>query len=82
MSELMVADGFDDAVIGIVSTVGQPDRICYDYQKCCEILMEREGWSPEEAEEWMQHNVVCAYVGEGTPAYLYLMSLDQIEDLI
>jgi len=79
---MLIADGFDEAVIGVVSVSSQPDRICYDYKKCCEILMEREGWSSEEAEEWTQYNVVCAYVGEGTPAYLYLMSLDQIEDLI
>jgi len=79
---MLIADGFDEAVIGVVSVSGQPDRICYDYQKCCEILMEREGWSVHDAEDWMQHNVVCAYVGGGTPAYLYLMSLDEIEEMI
>ena len=31
--ELLFADGFDDAIIGITSTKGKEDVVCYDYEK-------------------------------------------------
>ena len=33
--------------------------------------MKREGWTYEEAVEWMDFNVVGAWMGEGTPMFLY-----------
>lgn len=48
---------------------GREPVTCYDYQKCVAALM-RDGLDEEDAEEWMEFNVVDAYVGPRTPAFL------------
>ena len=70
--EQKTADGFDEAKIGVMRRAGQQDIIIvYDFQRCVDVLMEREGWTDEEAEEWMETNVVCAWMGDGTPGFVY-----------
>ena len=68
--QMLTADGFDDAQIGILRRAGQTDILIYSYQRCVEILQERENWTEEEAEEWMDTNVVCTWMGDGTPGFL------------
>lgn len=75
------ADGFEGAVLGCAWRCGQPPVIVYDYDKCVEILMERDGMDHEEAEEWMSYNVEGAWVGLGTPIFLHRASLDEIEEI-
>ena len=41
-----------------------------DYQRCIAILMERDQLSEEDAEEWMEVNVVSAWMGDGTPGFV------------
>ena len=48
----------------------------YDYGKCVQILMQRDGMTEEDAEEFMDFNVTGAWVGKGTPVFLRPMSLD------
>ena len=67
----MTADGFDDAIIGIGSRCGQPDLIVYDVDKCLDILVDGDGMSYEEAQEYFSFNVEGAWVGEGTPIWLH-----------
>ena len=65
----LYANGFEDALIGLG---WQHTKLLavYDYDKCVEILMERDEMTHEEAVEWMEYNVVGAYVGEYTPVFL------------
>ena len=65
------ADGFDEAIIGYTRIAGRKDVLAYDYWKCIDILKERDGMSAEEAIEYMEFNVIGAYVGELTPAFIY-----------
>ena len=65
--ELLFADGFDDAICG-VDTVGV--RVCYDVDKCIEILVKEHGMDLDEAIEYFDFNVASAYVGEQTPLYI------------
>jgi hypothetical protein len=44
---------------------------CYDFETCVKILMERDGMSEDDAVEFMEFNVVGAYVGELTPLFLH-----------
>ena len=69
MSEALVADGFDEAIIGMARQFNQT-LVVYDEDKCLSILMERDGMTEEEAIEFFEFNVVGAYVGEGTPVYV------------
>ena len=73
---MMKADGFDEAIIGVGRQFDKPDRIIYDYDKCLVILMFDQEFTEEEAVEWMEYNVVGAYVGEGTPIF----KIDYIEE--
>ena len=65
---ILLADGFDDAFIGIGRQFGKGLAV-YDGFKCIQILIE-EGMTEEEAEEYFQFNVEGAYVGENTPIFL------------
>jgi hypothetical protein len=70
-----LADGFEDAFMGIGSQFMSYFAI-YDYGKCVQILMQRDGMTEEDAEEFMDFNVTGAWVGKGTPVFLRPMSLD------
>ena len=68
--ELLFADGFDDALLGLVQQFTKPAAACYDYEKCVETLMRRDGMDYETATEYMEFNVVGAWVGDTTPYFL------------
>jgi len=67
--EALTADGFDDALVGIVYRKCMEPIALYDRAKCISILM-KQGMSRELAEEYFCFNVDDAWVGEGTPAFL------------
>jgi len=64
--EILVADGFDAAIIGI--TEGMEPVVAYDWDKCVEILC--KDMSYEDAVEHMSFNVTGAYVGSRTPIFI------------
>jgi len=68
--ELMTADGFDEAILGVVHSMGTM-AVCYDQDKIIEILM--KDMSEEEAWEYFDFNIAGAYVGEHTPFFLEKM---------
>lgn len=72
--DLLFADGFDDAIIGVATRCGQPTIVVYDREKCIEILMTRRtvhtDTDHEMAEEHFVLNVEDSWVGPRTPAYL------------
>jgi hypothetical protein len=77
--EALLADGFEDAVVGICERFGAVPVVAYDRDKCIEIIIassDKNGLTDEEAyaeaEEYFEFNVAGAYVGEGTPSYLTL----------
>jgi len=72
--DLLKADGFDEAIIGVVQRVGV-QAICYDEDKVIEILMERDGMTLIEAMEYFDFNIAGAWVGESTPFFLQRMDL-------
>ena len=76
MDKILLADGFEEAFIGIVESFGLEPRACYDYDKCQEILVSRDSMTWEEALEHLEFNVVQAYVGEHTPAFISPMKLN------
>jgi len=63
--EILKADGFDDAVIGVEE---RTMRLIYSVRKCIEILV-LGGMSVEEAIEYFDFNTRGAYVGEKTPIW-------------
>ena len=68
---MLKADGFDKAIIGQThDTAVQEDRLIYSVEKCVEILVERDGMTSEEALEYMDFNVLCAYIGKDQPIFV------------
>ena len=68
--DLMTADGFSKAKVGVLRRAAQPDIVVYDYERCVAILQEREGWTEEEAVDWIEYNTLGSWLGEGTPGFL------------
>lgn len=62
--EILIADGFDQAIIGIEES---SMRLIYSVNKCIEILT--EDMSEEDALEYFSYNVIGSYVGEKTPIW-------------
>lgn len=60
---------YDDALIGVTSD----DRAVYDYELMVEWLINSEGFTEEEARDWIDYNTLRAlpYMGEGAPVILY-----------
>ena len=81
MDKILLADGFEDAFIGVVQSFGAEPKACYDYDACIDILMgcqsstyfvELPEMDESEALEYFEFNVTQAYVGEHTPAFIRL----------
>lgn len=70
--DAMLADGFEDALIGLGQQFNRTVAL-YDRERCIDILVKRDGMTAEEANEFFEHNVVGAYLGENTPIFAEIM---------
>tara|TARA_R100000093_G_C1883226_1_gene54753 strand:+ start:217 stop:450 length:234 start_codon:yes stop_codon:yes gene_type:complete len=75
---MLVADGYDEAVLGIARRCSQPDLIAYDVEKIIEILMTRDDMTYEVAVEFFDFNIAGAWVGEETPIFIYKMTIEEV----
>ena len=76
--EALFADGFDEAIMGWEAS---SCVVVYDYLKCMNILMERDGMSFDEARDFFEFNTAGSWVGEGTPIFLRKMELAEVQEL-
>jgi hypothetical protein len=67
--DILLMDGYDDCVVGVVEQFGRPPIVCYDRELVIRKLME-DGMTQEEAEEFFEFNQIGAWVGERTPCFL------------
>ena len=68
--QALFADGFDDAIIGYDAS---GFCVVYDYNKCLDVLVKRDKMSMCEAHEYMEFNVVGAFVGDFTPHFVHTL---------
>ena len=73
--DMISFDGLEGALIGVCEIHSLAPRLIYSWDRCVKIFMEREGWTHEEAIEWMDFNVTCLWAGESTPAFLHTNEL-------
>lgn len=66
--ELILADGFDDCIVGVGEQFNKA-FVVYDRAKVIASLM-RDGLEWDDAEEYYSVNIVGSYVGEATPCFL------------
>jgi len=74
----LTADGFDDAILGIETSMNSKPRVVYSMTECINILMERDGMSYIDALEYFSYNVEGAYMGEQTPIWVDDMRFEVI----
>ena len=67
--ECLTADGFDDALVGC--SYGADVVAVYDVNKMIGVLV-NQGMDSDDAIEFLEYNVIGAYVGEKTPIYICL----------
>ena len=73
----LIADGFNEAIIGVGLFENGLRRVIYSANKCIEILMRdsivdgEETLSEDDAYEYFEFNVSGSYVGEKTPIYIW-----------
>lgn len=67
--EAMLLDGYDDCIVGWVERFGMTPVALYDKSKIIDRLM-KDGCTNEEAVEHFDFNILGAWVGDGTPAFM------------
>lgn len=78
MSSPLKADGFEPAFVGVaMQCCNRPDLMVYDYDKAVELLQTRDGMTWEEAAEYLDFNVLGAWMGEGTPIFMRFCTLPE-----
>ncbi len=74
--DALLADGFEDAIIGVGGQHGSNIVVIYDREKCIEILASQYAQEEDCEEPYMEaadcfgFNTECAYVGENTPIFI------------
>jgi len=67
-NECLLADGYEDALIGI--SEGPNPVAVYDTELCIKCLMDNDKMSQEDAVEYFYYNTVGCYVGDKTPLFI------------
>jgi hypothetical protein len=66
-------DGLDDAIVGIGSQAFSSPRLVYSYDKLVSKFM-ADGMTEEEAEEYIDFNIVGVNIGDETPIIMHEMT--------
>lgn len=72
----LLADGFEDPIIGIWGQHGNNTVVIYDRDRCIEILVEQFSKDEDcedpylDAVDYFGYNVECAYMGKNTPIFM------------
>ena len=72
-TDVLIANGFDEAIIGIVERYGMNPVVLYNKNKCLKILQKRDGMTESEAIDFYYYNIVGAYMGEHTPCFAEIL---------
>ena len=68
MSDLIKCDGYDDCILGIMERFGQGPCLAYDKDKMIQKL--EKDMTHQQALEFFDFNIVGAWVGVATPAFI------------
>jgi len=74
---MSLGDRFDGALLGFGYRFHDGPVLAYDLDKVLEIFME-DGMDEDEAQEWVDRKVLV-WVGEGTPMFVRLQSLEEVK---
>jgi len=71
VEEVVIADGYEEAFLGIAQGFGGIMVPVYSYEMCIQILM-RDGMEYDEALEYFEYNTAGAYYSDNQPIYIHL----------
>lgn len=77
----LLIEGADDAILGFIQRCGQPPVAIYDNDRLI-AHYEKQGMTFDEAVEWIDYNVIGAWVGKGTPAVLVRATREDLDELL
>ncbi len=61
--------GCDEAIVGLGHRCGCESVVVYDYDKLVDVFIQ-QGMDEEESIEWIDFNILGAWIGEDTPIVL------------
>ncbi len=69
---MIIFDGLDESIIGwAYDWHSQNYVVVYDYNKMVRKMMDQNRWTYEDARDYVDFNIVGAYLGEQTPIVMY-----------
>lgn len=74
-------EGCESAIVGLSRRQHGPPVVVYDYFKLLTIY-QGQGMTAEEAEAWVDGNVVGAWLGPGTPAVMFRADADEVQHIL
>ncbi len=78
-NEILIADGLESALIGVAQQYNKYFAV-YDRELAIKIFMDKDDMTWDDAEEWFEFNVVGAWVGENTPAFVTQCSYEDLNN--
>jgi hypothetical protein len=72
--EAMLMDGFDDCIVGVGRQQFRGPFFIYDAEKVIQKLMDCDGMTRQEAEEFHEFKQVGAWVGDGAPVMMDVLN--------
>jgi len=75
LEEVVVMDGYDDCVIGVLERFGTEPIVLYDKDRVIDKLVD-DGCTYEEALEFYEFNQLGSWVGDRTPGFLVKLPID------
>lgn len=72
--------GLEEAIIGRAMRCGQSDLVAYSAKKIKGVLISRDGMTEEEAEDFIQCNIIGSWVGDGTPIIVWDFDLGKFKE--
>tara|TARA_B110000211_G_C13958701_1_gene499547 strand:- start:391 stop:663 length:273 start_codon:yes stop_codon:yes gene_type:complete len=64
-------DTFRSAILGVVYKSADQAAVCYSVDLIISALVEHDGWTLDEAQEWFEYNIVSLEDMEGGPVFVY-----------
>ena len=68
--DMVLMDGFDDALVGVVCRYGAEPMACYSREKVLDILQDRDGMDRDDAVDFFEFNQIGAWLGDRTPCFI------------
>lgn len=63
----VLMDGFEHAIIGFAQRINEPLLAVYNHDLMIQTLMQRDGMTYQEADEYIEYNCIGAWIGVHTP---------------